>query len=77
VSGRLADIQFKRAIADGTFTWVAKTLKDAIMIAYVAINAANFDIDCLLSCPPGTSRNFVCDSLENARPPSNLPFMLF
>ncbi len=32
-SGRLADIQFKRAIADGIFTWISEDLKNAIMAA--------------------------------------------
>ena len=69
VAGRFAVIQFQRAIADGTFTWISEKLKNAIMGAYVAINEANFDIDRLLNSPPGTSRKFVYNSLEKAKVP--------
>jgi hypothetical protein len=49
VAGRLAVIQFQRAIADGTFTWISEKLKNAIMGAYVAINEASFHIEGMLS----------------------------
>ena len=69
VAGRFAVIQFQRAIADGTFTWISEKLKNAIMGAYVAINEANFDIDRLLNSPPGTSRKFVYNSLRESKGP--------
>lgn len=68
-SGRLADIQFKRAIADGTFTWISENLKNAIMAAYVAINAANFELDRLLSGPVTVTHKLVKESVENAKAP--------
>ena len=49
VAGRLAVVQFQRAIADGTFTWISEKLKNAIMGAYVAINEASLHIEGMLS----------------------------
>ncbi len=68
-SGRLADIQFKRAIADGIFTWISEDLKNAIMAAYVAINAANFELDRLLSGPVAITHKPVEQSVEKAKAP--------
>jgi hypothetical protein len=68
-SGRLADIQFKRAIADGTFTWISENLKNEIMAAYVAINAANFEIERLLSGPVALTHKPVDEAVKNAKAP--------
>jgi HNH endonuclease len=68
-SGRLADIQFKRAIADGTFTWISENLKNAIMAAYVAINAANFEIERMLSGPVAITHKTVDQAVKEAKAP--------
>lgn len=67
--GRLADIQFKRAIADGTFTWISENLKNAIMAAYVAVNAANFEIERLLTGPVAITHKPAIQSFEKAKGP--------
>jgi hypothetical protein len=54
VSGPFLVIQFQRAIADGTFSWISENLKNAITGAYVAINEANFRIDGMVSGGEGS-----------------------
>jgi hypothetical protein len=45
VCGPFEVAQFRRAIADGTFTWLPDDLKQAIQRAYVAITNANRAIE--------------------------------
>jgi hypothetical protein len=69
VSGRFEMIQFRRAIADGTFSWISEELKKAIMDAYVAMQKANFGLDGMQGSDIRYWRGSAVDAVNNARVP--------
>lgn len=69
VCGPFEVAQFRRAIADGTFTWLPDNLKQAIQEAYAAITNANQAIERMSHAPrPAYAVSGVRTAIEQTHP---------
>ena len=69
VCGLFEVVQFRRAIADGTFTWLSDVLKAAVQAAYVAITNANWKIEGMThAARPAHSVEGARQAIDQARP---------